>query len=164
MPIQVEELEQSTSKEKGEQMEDRDLSQYIKQLIEVKDMELEHEPQNEDNDLMPRAPKVTSQSPPPPVSVLVPSKQGEVVLLGDDLVMDVYNLSFDELKKKIVQVWRKKFLDDHVPRVFMKERMIVSDVRKHPFALTDATLAYARATSSNIKFLLPKNEQMENNL
>ena len=61
------------------------------------DMELRQEPHNKDNDLMLRAPKVTSQSPPPRVSELFTSEQGEVVLLDDDPVMDVYNLSFEEL-------------------------------------------------------------------
>ena len=41
--------------------------------------------------------------------------------------MDVYNLSFDELQKKIVQARRKKFLDDHASPAFMRERVIVED-------------------------------------
>jgi len=44
-----------------------------------------------------RAYEVAPQSPPPPVLASVLSEQGEVVLLDDDPVMDVYNLSFDEL-------------------------------------------------------------------
>lgn len=55
------------------------------------------EPQNDDTKLMLRAPKVTSQSPPPLVLEPFLSEQGEVILLDDDLVMDVYNLSFDKL-------------------------------------------------------------------
>ena len=107
---------------------------------------------------------VTSQSPPPPLSELVPSKQGDFVLLHDDPGMDVYNLSFDELQKKIVQTYRKHFPDDHRSPAFMKERVIVSSVRKHPVALVDTTLAYVGDTSSNVKFLLSKNEKIEKNL
>jgi len=66
-------------------------------------MEFGQEPHDQDTDLMPRASKVGPQSPPPPVSELVLSDQGEVILLDDDPVMDVYNLSFDELQQKIVQ-------------------------------------------------------------
>lgn len=65
------------------------------------------EPQNEDTNYMPRAPKITCQSPLPLVSKPIKSEKGEVVFLGDDAVMDMYNLSFDELQKKIVQAWRK---------------------------------------------------------
>ena len=127
-------------------------------------MELEQEPQNEDTDLMPRALEVMSQSRPLPVSKPVPSEQGDIVILDDDLVMDVYNLSFDKLQKRIVQVWRKHFLDDHTLPTFIKERVIVLDTRQHPTALAEAGLAYARETSSNVKFLLAENEKIANNL
>ena len=48
--------------------------------------------------------------------------------------------------------------------VFMKERSIVSNVRKHPFTMVNATMDYAGTTSSNIKFLLEENVHMENNM
>lgn len=81
------------------------------------------------------------------------SKQGEVGLLNDDPMMDVYNLSFDELHQNIVHEKIKHFPNDHASPALMKERVIASDVRKHPFTMVDATMAYARATSSNVKFL-----------
>jgi len=74
---------------------------------------------------MPRSPEVAPQSPPPLVSERVPSEQGEVFLLDDDPVMDVYNLSFDVLHQKIIYVWRKNFPDDHTSPAFIKERVIV---------------------------------------
>jgi len=46
----------------------------------------------------------------------------------------------------------------------MKERVIVSDVKKHLVSMVDATLGYAGAMSTNVKFLLAENEQMEKNL
>lgn len=61
-------------------------------------MELEQDPQNEETDLISRAHKATSQSPPPVVLEPVPREQGYVFLLDDDLVMDAYNLLFDKLK------------------------------------------------------------------
>lgn len=163
-PIQVEELEQPKTKEEGEQMQDRELAQQIEKLVEVTNMELGQEPRDQDTDLMPRALEVTSQSPPPLVLEPVPSEQGEVGLLDNDRMMDVYNLSFDVLHKKIVQVRRKNFPDDHVSHAFMKERVIVSDVRKHPVFMANATLDYTRAMSSNVKFLLAEIEQTKKNL
>lgn len=70
--------------------------------MEVTDMDFAQGPQNEDTNLMRRASKVTSQSPPPPMSKPVPSEQGDNVILDDDLVMDMYNLSFDDFQKNIV--------------------------------------------------------------
>lgn len=71
-PIQVDESEKPPTKEEGEQMKDWEIYQQIEKMIEVTDMWLEKEPQNEDTDLMQRAPKVISQSLPPPVSEPVP--------------------------------------------------------------------------------------------
>ena len=68
VPIQVEESEQLAAEEEGEKMQDRDLAQQIQQLIEVMDMELGQEPQDQDIDIMPKAPEVNPQSPPPPIS------------------------------------------------------------------------------------------------
>lgn len=90
--IQVDDSKQPTTEEEGEQMQDREISQQIEKLIEVTDMEMEQEPQNEYTDLMSRAPKVISQSLPPPVSKLIPSEQGYIVFLDDDMVLDVYKL------------------------------------------------------------------------
>ena len=55
-------------------------------------------------------------------------------------------------------------MNDHTSPTFIKERVIVLDTRKHPTTLTKAILAYAGATSSNVKFLLVENQQMEKNL
>lgn len=41
MPIQVDEPEQPTTEEEGEQMQDQEFGQHIAQLIKVIDMELE---------------------------------------------------------------------------------------------------------------------------
>lgn len=111
-----------------------------------------------------QAPQIICQSPPPPVSEPILSKQGDIVLLDDDLVMDVYNLAFDELQKRIVQAWRNHFPNDHASSTFIKGRVIVSDIRKHPVSLSESSLAYARPTCSNVKSLIAKNEKMAKNL
>ena len=120
MMIQVEESKQPTVEEEGEQMWDWELAQQIQQLIEVTDMELEQKPQHEDVDLMPRAPQVIPQSPLAPIIVLAPRKQGDVVLLDDDPIMDVYNLSFNEFQKMIVHARMKHFVDVHASPAFIK--------------------------------------------
>lgn len=48
--------------------------------------------------------------------------------------------------------------------VQFEERVIVSDVHKHPTALADATKAYAEATSSSVIFLIVENEHMAKEL
>jgi len=61
--------------------------------------------------------------------------------------MDMYNISIDKLQKKIVQGQRNHFPYDHALSAFMKERVIVSNTRKHPAVLVDVTLAYGGETS-----------------
>ena len=75
MPIQVEESDHPVDEEEGEQLHYQELTQQIEQIIEEMDTYLEQELQDKDNDLMPRASKVTLQSPPPSILELVPSKK-----------------------------------------------------------------------------------------
>lgn len=42
--------------------------------------------------------------------------------------------------------------------------MVVSDVRKHPTPMDDASKAYAESMRSTVKFLLSQNDQMEKDL
>jgi len=56
--MHVDESKRSAAKEECEQMQDWELSHQIEQMIEVKYMELEQEPRNEETYLMPRAPQV----------------------------------------------------------------------------------------------------------
>lgn len=55
------------------------------------------------NDLLPKAPLVISQSRPYLAAYPTLNEQGDVFLLDDDLVMDVYNISFDDFQRRIVQ-------------------------------------------------------------
>lgn len=86
------------------------------------------------------------------------------MVMYDDPVMDVYNLSFKRFQKRIIQAQRKYFPDDHASPAFIKERVIVSDTKKHPIAISEANLAYAGETRSNVQCLMTENEQLEKNL
>lgn len=81
------------------------------------------------------------QSPPTPISNLALTEEGDVVPLDDDLVIDLYNLSYDEFQKKIVQAWRNNFPNDHASPAFFRERVIVADTRNNPNAIIEANLA-----------------------
>jgi len=61
-------------------------------------------------------------------------------------------------------VRRKHFSDDYTSPTFIKEMVIVSDTKKYPTSLVEASLTYAGATSSNVKFMLAENEKMAKNL
>lgn len=84
-------------------MQDQEISQQIEKLIKMKDMELEQDSQHEDGYLMLREPQVIPQSPPPPATEPTLGEQGDDVLLDNDSAMDVYNISFDEFQKRIIQ-------------------------------------------------------------
>ena len=50
--------------------------------------------------------------------------------------------------------------EDQTSPTQVEERVIVTDVHKHPPALADATRVYAEATSSSVCFLIAENEWM----
>ena len=54
--------------------------------------------------------------------------------------------------------------DVHVSPAEFEERVIVSDVRRHPAALVDSTKSYVEATSSIVRFLIAENEHMAKEL
>lgn len=78
--------------------------------------------------------------------------------------MDTYNLTYDELQKKIVQARKKKFPDDLTSLAFIRERVIIMDTRRKPEAIAAANLAFACATKSNIEYIVVENRLMEQNL
>lgn len=96
MQIHIDESEQPTAKDEGKQMQDREIAQNIEKFIEVKNMDLEHELHREYSDLVPKAPQVIPWSPQSLVVKPALRKKGDVVLLDDNRVMDVYNISFAE--------------------------------------------------------------------
>lgn len=88
-------------------MQDKELVQHIEELIEIKGIEANPEPQNQDFDLIPIIQQVTIQSPPPPTEESTPSEAEELVPLNYDLVMDTYNLTYDKLQKEKGKKWYK---------------------------------------------------------
>ena len=84
-------------------MQDQEPARQIEHFFEVTDMEMEQELHNEDVDMILRTPRATVQSLPPPVVEPTPSEERYVVPLDDDPIMEVYNLSFNELWKRIAQ-------------------------------------------------------------
>lgn len=88
----------------------------------------------------------------------------DIVPLDDDLVMDLYNISYDEFHKRIVQAQRKHFLDDHALPSFTKERVIVVDTCKNQNAIVEANLAFRGATRSNTQYFTTNNKKLAQNL
>lgn len=80
--------------------------------------------------MMSSTPQVIPRSPPPPIVEPASSEEAGVVPLDEDLVMDVYTMSFDEFERRIIQAHRKHFPDDHASPSFVRERVIVSNIGK----------------------------------
>lgn len=55
-------------------------------------------------------------------------------------------------------------MDDHTSPAHIEERVIVLDVRRHPVVMVEDFKAYAEATSSTVKFMIAKNDQMVKDL
>lgn len=58
-----------------------------------------------------------------------PREEEEIVPLDDGMIMDTYNLTYDELQKNIVKARKKKFPNDLKSPTFIRERVIVMDTR-----------------------------------
>lgn len=54
--------------------------------------------------------------------------------------------------------------DDHTSPTQVEEWVIMSDIRKHPTTLDNASIVYAKDTSSSIRFLIAEKEQMAKEL
>lgn len=119
---------------------------------------------NQDFELMPSTQQVIIQSPTPPVADSAPGEEGEFVSLDENLVMDTYNLSYDELQKKIVQACKKNFPDDLASPAFIRESVIVTNTRKNPNAIVITNLAFIGAEKSNIEYLMAKNKKLAKKL
>lgn len=80
--------------------------------------------------------KVTIQSPSPPVAEKALRKEEKTIPLDDGLVMDMYNMTYEKLQKKIVQERRKHFPNDLASPAFIKERVIVTYTRINPNSIS----------------------------
>lgn len=76
----------------------------------------------------------------------------------------MHNISFDESQHRFVQSCTVSIVEDHTSPAQVEERVIVTDVRKHPAVVADVTRVYAKSTSSSVRFLIVENERMEKEL
>ena len=95
---------------------------------------------------------------------MAPSEEGDIFPLDDDSVMDVYNMSNDELHNKIVQARRNNFPDDHASPTFIRERVIVVDSNKNPNSISEANSAFVGAERSNTQYLMAHNKKLAQKL
>lgn len=114
----------------------------------------------QDTELMPHHQEVNPLALPHPEDEKVPSYQWDTEILGDQLEVEMNNILFDKSQHRVVQFHRVSTPEDYTSLVKYEERVIVSDVCKHPSALVDATRTNAEATSSSVLFLIAKNERM----
>ena len=76
----------------------------------------------------------------------------------------MHNITFDESHHRVVQSHRVPNMEDCTYPTKVEERVNVTNVHKHPVALADATIVYAKAASSSVHFLIAENEQMAKEL
>jgi len=107
---------------------------------------------------MPQHQEVNPPASPDLEAEQVPSDQGDTEILGDNSEGEMHNISFDESHHRVVQSCRVSTLDDHTYTVQFEERVIVSDVRKYPVTLDNASKAYVEATSLSVRFLIAEND------
>lgn len=88
----------------------------------------------------------------------VSSYQGGIEILRDQPKGQMHNILFNESQHRVVQSHRVSTLDAHTSPASVEERMIMSNMRKHPKTLADTTRVYVEATSLSIHFLIGENE------
>jgi len=118
----------------------------------------------QDIDLLPHHQEVDLSTSPHPEDEQVSSDQGGTEILGGQLEGEMHTISFDDSQHRVVQSLRVSIPDDHTYPVQFEERLIMSNVRKHPITLADATRVYAEATRWNVHILIAKSERMTNEL
>lgn len=128
---QVKEQEQNQlPREERKQLQDKQLAQEIEELIVIQYMQVEPKLLKQDVDLMSNTQHVAIQSPPPLTTNQAPSKDEEIIPLDEGPVMDTYNMTYNELKKKILQERKKYFPYDLTSIVIIKEMVIVINTRR----------------------------------
>ena len=98
------------------------------------------EPQNQDVDLILVTQYVTIQSPHPLIEQ-APSKGEAIFPLDDSLLMDTYNLTYDDPQKNIIQARKKHFSDDLTSPTLIGEGVIMTNTRKNLNATATSNLA-----------------------
>lgn len=90
--------------------------------------------------------------------------QGGTEILGGQPEVEIHNISIDESHQRVVKSQRVPTLEYQTSPMQFEEKVIMTDVHKHPTALADETRVYAKATSSSVCFLITDNERMEKEL
>ena len=111
---------------------------------------MEHQELEQDIDLMPHHKEVRSPTSMPQDDEKVSNDQGGTKILGDHPKGGINNISFDESQHRVVQSHRVSTPEDQTSPTQVEERVIVTNVRKHPTALANATRVYAEATNSSV--------------
>lgn len=135
-------------------MQDQEISQKIHKLIEINDMEVKPETPNQDVGLFPSPQYVTIQTPPSPIANSAPGQEGEFVPLDDDTIMVKYNMSYDELRKNIIQARKKNFRYDITSLAFIRERLIVANTRRNLKAISSTKFSFAGVEKSSTQYLM----------
>jgi len=94
----------------------------------------------------------------------VSNDQGGTEILGGWLAAEMRKSSFDESQHRVVHPNRVPSPKDQTSATQVEEQVIMTDMRKDPTALVDATRVYAEATSSSVRFLITKNERISKEL
>ena len=114
---------------------------------------MEQQELEQDTDLMPHHKEVDSPASMYLEEVQVSDDQGGTEILGDQLEEEMHKISFDESQHRVMQYRRVWTPEDQTSPVQVEERVIITNVQKHPTALDDATRVYTKATSSRFHFL-----------
>ena len=125
---------------------------------------MEQQELEQDTDLMPHHKEVDSPTSMHLDDEQVSNDQGGTQILGDQPEGEMHNISFDESQHRVVQSHKVSTLEDHTSPAQFEEQVIMSYVRKHPLALTDAIRVYFEAISSSVRFLIAENERMAKEL
>jgi len=78
--------------------------------------------------------------------------------------MDTYNLLYDEVHKKIVQLCKKHFLYELASLASIRERVIMVDTRRDLEAIASSNMAFIGEEKSNTQRLMVNNNKLAKNL
>lgn len=127
------------------------------------DIDVVHPEQDQDIDLVPKDLEVAPSASLDLGAEQVPSDQGDIEILEENLEVNVHNIPFDESQHWIRAVMQSAH--SICPCISCsQEQVIVFDVCKHLVALVDATKAYVEATNSSVRFLIAENGLMAKEL
>ena len=153
----VDSFDQLALGEQGEPSQGKDFSHEIEHALKQLDADMEQQELEHDTYLMPHHKEVDSPALMHLEEEQVSDDQGGIEILGDRPGEEMHNISFDESQHRVVQSRIVSTPEDQTYLAQVQERVIVTDVCKHPVSLADATRVYAETTSSSVHFLIVEN-------